>query len=700
MIDGNNNIIGSAATGSDGSYTIQMDGPTTVGIKLAKPPKLPMMDYDRLEYEIYRTKQDGSIFFKVVTLPISNENTNDYVYFEDTVADISLTEADPVSVSTVGAELATAIDEPLRAKYITSANNRLILGNLKDSPRAEVQIYRPSTEANLQDLTFTFTNTKSEINYKFLNSSDAVTAIAIDGTLTTGKTLTADYWYYLYISADNDLSPEPLGWFRAESSTKLKDYSGGAYSLSPDVFIVEGDENTIPIYSGAEFSDDDSAYQSGDNQLMIPAKLVNAINATQFHLNNFSLSGEGKTDSAQLGRFSIRSLDNSAFNMSITGTDLFNKASVFVNNNPVSSGETVQSVETKYASRMLVSFPNFAEISDRPRAIIPEDSLSVIDVNSADGQEITGIIPFFGESTSQDSRKQDIVICFKENSIYAVNVTTRIITKIDSRGIGCNAPNSIAAVPNGIIFVSRSGVYRLNRSFDVIWVGRYLDRVWQNTNLNKLDLVTGHVYPQEKQYRLSVPVNSDEQAADVYVYEYGDEAAGQIGAWTTFTNIPSTGWASDGINSFFGSWTGKVFTIRNTGTDSDYRDDNEPVVFEGIYRGLDFGSPGRRKLVRAVISHFRVLKTDSNTKLEVGVDLTDEFRSTEAFTLQDRVEDGLSTIIGSKVKSVRQNFPVQKGVYFQVKYSNGAIDTPVALAGITFRVMGLDYTGITSAADT
>jgi len=111
---------------------------------------------------------------------------------------------------------------------------------------------------------------------------------------------------------------------------------------------------------------------------------------------------------------------------------------------------------------MLVSFQNFGEIFDRPRAIIPADSLSVVDVNSADGQEITGVIPFFGESTSQDSRKQDIVICFKENSIYAVNVTTRTITKIDSRGVGCNAPNSIAAVPNGIIFAARSGIYRIN----------------------------------------------------------------------------------------------------------------------------------------------------------------------------------------------------------------------------------------------
>jgi len=208
------------------------------------------------------------------------------------------------------------------------------------------------------------------------------------------------------------------------------------------------------------------------------------------------------------------------------------------------------------------------------------------------------------------------------------------------------------------------------------------------------------VYPQEKQYRLSVAVGTDVTASEVYTYEYGDEQAGQVGAWTKFNNIPSTGWASDGVESYFGSTKGRMYTIRNTDTDADYRDDAAAVAFEGLYRGLDFGAPGTRKIVRAVISHFRVLKTDSATVMEVGVDLMDEFSATSSFTLQDSVEDGLSTIIGSKVKSIRQNLPTQKGIYFQVKYTNSAIDTPISLAGITFRVIGLDYTGIAQAAET
>ncbi len=714
LIDANNNIIGSAASGVDNNYTIQMTDSTTVGIKLAKPGTLPLFDYNRLEYEVYRTKQDGAVFFKVATISVDYTDGNNYVYFEDTVADESLFEDDPVSTSTFGAEIATAIDEPLRARFITSANNRLILGNLKDSPRAEVQIFRPKTEltaADLADVRFELTNTTGTIEYTFTNTAgQAVSRVQPDGTLTGPAGLTAGNWVYLYKTSETDGAPEYLGWHILETSTKLANYAGSKDYTGPDaptdVFIIEGSATSIPIWAGNEFSDDNSAYQDitaqgGGTQLTIQSKFINALNATQYNLTGFNLAGEGRTDISEAGRFNIKALDNVSFTLKITSANLLSESTVYVNNIQISSGDSVVSIEQAYNSRMLVSFPNFAEVFDRPRAVIAEDSQSVIDVNSADGQEITGIIPFFGDSTSQDSRKQDIVICFKENSIYAVNVSTRRVTKIDSRGVGCNAPNSIAAVPNGIIFASKSGVYRLNRSFDVIWVGRFIDRLWQeNTNLDQLELATGHVYPQQQQYRLSVPVGNDAFNTEVYTYQYGDEAQGRSGSWTRFDNIPSTGWASDGSESYFGSTKGRMYTIRNTDTDSDFRDDGGGISMECLYRGLHFGAPGRRKVVRSIVSHFRVLKTDSGTTMNVGVDLTDEFKPTSSFKLQDSVEDGLSTIISSKVKSIRQNLPSQRGVYFQLQYINQAIDTPVELTSITFKVAGLDTQGITQAAET
>lgn len=711
LIDANNNIIGSAVSGSNNDYVIEMTDETVVGIRLAKPPKLDMFDYDRLEYEIYRTVQSGSVFYKVATIKVpqtpraGGPSTEGYVYFEDTVSDDQLSEPDPISASTLGAELATAVDEPLRAKFITSANNRLVLGNLKDNPSVDVRIFRPTTElsdADLDGLTFTFTDSTSTINYQFKSNTDSLNGVTVTGSgIFSGLTssFTQGHWYYIGTTG-TESSPIKYGWFKARAGNALHLYPSSLTSYGSDDFIIAGTADTIPLPALNETTDGDAGYQSGGNQLKISNTLVNAINATQFELENFALVGEGRTDSAELGRFTVRSVDNTNFSLTITHSaspNLFGNATVFINNIQASSGTAIASEEQSYASRMLVSFPSFPEIFDRPRAIIPEDSLSVIDVNSADGQEITGIIPFFGESTSQDSSKQDIVICFKENSIYAVNIRTRVITKIDSRGVGCDAPGSIAAVPNGIIFAHRSGVYRLNRGFDVIWVGRYLSRVWnENTNLNQLALAQGHVYPQEKQYRLSVPVGTDARATEVYVYEYGDEAAGQVGAWTRFNNIPSTGWASDGTESYFGSSIGKVFTIRNTRTNSDYRDDDQPVQWSGTYRAVDFNAPGTRKLLRAVITHFRVLIADRGTTLEVATDLTDGFSPTTSFVLQDSIE----TTLSNKITSIRQNVDNQKGVYYQLRYQNATIDTPVELAGITFRVAGLDYTGIKQASET
>ncbi len=707
IIDANNNIIGSAVTGSNNDYVVTMTDDTTVGIKLAIPPQLPLLDYDRLEYEIFRTKQDGSVFFRVATIPITYDGTG-YVYFEDTVADSELFEDDPVSTSTFGAELATATEEPLVAKYVTSANNRLVLGNLKDKNRVNIEILRPSTEltsGQLNTLNFAFTTGNATLQYRFNSATSSLAGETVNTSGVFGSSLfTAGTWYYIGTTKTTDFTPEGYGWFKAVSDTTLNLLPAASISYGAGDFLVTGSPNTVPIFTGDETTDGDAGYQSGGNQIKIQTKLINAINATQYEAGNLALAGEGRTDASELGKFSIKSLTNEVFSLTITHSaspSLFDRSTVLVNNTKVSSAEITLSVTQSYGSRLLVSFQNFPEVFDRPRAVIPADSQSVIDVNSADGQEITGIIPFFGESTSQDSRKQDIVICFKENSIYAVNVTTRTITKIDSRGVGCNAPNSIAAVPNGIVFAAKSGVYRLNRSFDVIWVGRYLDRVWnENTNLDQLDLATGHVYPQEKQYRLSVPVNQDERATEVYTYEYGDEQAGQVGAWTRYTNIPSTGWASDGTESYFGSSTGRVYTIRNTGTDSDFRDDDAGILWDCTYRGLDFGAPGIRKLLRAIVSHFRVLKQDSGTTLEVATDLTDSFTGTTAFTLTVPVDDGLSTLVNTKVKTIRQSIPNQKGVFYQVRYKNESIDTPVALAGITFHVAGLKYTGITQAVDT
>jgi hypothetical protein len=75
------------------------------------------------------------------------------------------------------------------------------------------------------------------------------------------------------------------------------------------------------------------------------------------------------------------------------------------------------SASTKlFTSRVLVSYQNFPEMFDNPFAD-QADSDSVVDVNSADGQDITGVIPFFGDAVFGGGQVEDILVVFKTNSI-------------------------------------------------------------------------------------------------------------------------------------------------------------------------------------------------------------------------------------------------------------------------------------------
>lgn len=713
LFDANNNRIGSATSGVNNAYVIDLEEKfSTVGVKIAIPPRVRLLDYERLEVQTYRTTQEGEVFFLLRTDSVPYTDGSAYIYFEDTAADNTLTQPDFLAAATFGAELPTAIEEPLRAKYITSANNRMVLGNVKDYPKVDMEYIDRNPGLDLLRLEFVGDTT---IAYEFASSGGRVLESHIEsssGQLTvgandgSGSTVSADTWVYIFNdNPNNNTNLSVAGWYKGDH------VFAATSDITDHKVIVGSSANTVPIADREDDYNSANAGWRGSSPRLQFLKLARAINSTAGQLDgpNWLRAEGGLFEQSESGRVSVRSL-SSDFVLNIDNTFAVEESFLLINGTQYSLEDnapleepavSVSSQATKYPSRMLVSFANFPEIFDRPRAEVETDSLSVIDVNSSDGQEITGIIPFFGESTSQDSQKQDIVICFKENSIYAVNIRSRQITKIDSRSLGCDAPYSIAAVPNGIIFANRSGVYRLNRGFDVIWVGNKLDREWdERVNFDQIRLATGHVYAEKQQYRLSVPVESNDRATEVYVYNYGDERSGQIGAWSTFNNIPSTGWASDGTDSFFGSSEGRVFVIRDTGTDADYRDDDQPVSWSGTYRATDFDAPGKRKILRAVISQFRVLKQDAGTTLEVAVDMTSDFVPTTAFTLAQPADDNLSSVTSQKVKTIRQNVGNQKGVYYQLRYSNATIDTPLELSGISYKVAGLKYTGITQAAET
>jgi hypothetical protein len=364
------------------------------------------------------------------------------------------------------------------------------------------------------------------------------------------------------------------------------------------------------------------------------------------------------------------------------------EANIFVRGSLRTASEEVVATTRVFPSRVLVSYANYPELFDNPYGD-ENNSTSVIDVNPADGQQITGVIPFFGESVFGQGQAEDLVVVFKTNSIYLIDIRTRDKKKIQSRGLGCTAPYSIASTRDGIIFANEAGIYRLNQNQTISYVGKYVERLWEDTvNTDQLSIMTGHHYGRGRKYKLSAPVGSGTTNSAVLVYDHQREGKDQeFGGWTRYDNHPATGWANLGNDAFFGSTSGNVFSVRKLNEASDYRDDSTAITMTAILRAEDFGAPGIRKIINSINTHFQLRRTSmTGTTISVSADLDGTFTSLGSFTL---TRDGVA-----KLESVLSSLPRRKMQYLQIKLVNSTKDEDVVIAGVDYRVAGLSEKGL------
>ena len=746
-VDANNNIIASAVTGSN-DFTIELGASAGVRVKTVSLPAWDIYDYDRLEVEIYRTLADQpGPYYRITTIPMSYNSGDGYIDYVDSMSDDELTNIrlDAVNSALLGAELGTTFSEPLRSKYVTSTDNRLILGNIKDYPELDIRIEELGTATNLttsdlDNITFSFrrddsgtasaTDMSEFVKYEFLTSSSgSISSIAenagTDFTVTTGAAhgLTPGDWVYLFHNAagNNDLTY--AGWWQCGTgttgSTIVVKYTGAVSGAGePNTWVKATSGVDIPVYLGDDFNSEDLNYnlQTIAPRITASRRLTMAINASMRMVDR-TLSGQetftpwivanGGGDYAP-GQIVVRQprVDSNTFEVILdSSANVGTEFNIFVNSILRSASAEVSATTRLYPSRILISFPNYAEIFDNPTAIVDSQSLSAVDVNSSDGQEITGIIPFFGESVSRDSRKEPFVVVFKTNSVYLVNTETRQITRLETQGLGCTAPGSISVSRAGIFFANDSGIYKINRSLQMEYVGENEERNWEeNVNRDRLDLAQGHHYSAGRQYKLSVPIGSTStENSEVYVYDWTDEAsqAGK-GSWTRFDAHDSTGWANLGRDAYWSSTRGRVFSIRRVGDETDFRDDDQPISFNFTYRAIDFGNAGSRKAIANVTTHFRVIRTTEGTSLLLAPDLSNTFETTTGFRIVDATQssDGLSDEQGRKVLTMRSSMNKRKLTWLQIKWTNNSIDEPLEIAGFDVKVGALSRKGQVEAADT
>lgn len=747
-VDVNNNIVASAVTSSQ-DLAVELTGNAAVLLKAVGLPAFDNFDYNRIELQIYRTallRSDGTttpVFYLVTTLPLDFDNTQGYVEFRDSFTDSDITQAsnlDLVNTALLGAELGINWSGPLRSKYTTSLNNRLILGNVRDFSELDIQIVGDANLGNstlagdtllfLKDGTdiATTTDMHNRVKYEWKNGptgnvsnfTPGTNDFSFDTSIATGAA-TGDWIYLTYSSvATTGRILTYSGWWQIASVagvTVTVNLVGAAVAASyPDRYVIATDPTDVPVLLG---TDGNLGQVNGDSFDLFDStrRLALAINATMRQVDN-TLSGmenwtpwilsRSGNDLTTAGRIVVRS--GRALDTTLAVKPVFSGYSLFINSSKRTSGVTTLSSTKVFPSRILISYPNYPTIFDSPTAILDTDSQSAIDINSADGQEITGILPFFGEAAFGAAQQSQVLVVFKTNSIYLVDIGEKAkgniaVQRIETEGLGCTAPYSIAVTKKGIMFANESGVYCLRRDQAIEYTGKYLERIWtEQVSLDNLAMAQGHHYGIGRSYKLSVPYADTTDTTTGYIensqvlrYDHTQEQEGAaLGAWGRYDNHPATGWANLSSDAFFGATSGKVYRIRNSGQASDYRDAADPIAFKLDLRPNGFGNTGIRKVIDAVVVNYRAGSENMGTTLSYSLDTEQEYSDTSSYTVGNNVKNlnGMGDTVGQDITTIAHSLERRRGVYLAIRIENNTLDENIEISGVDFKVGGLETQGI------
>jgi hypothetical protein len=607
-------------------------------------------------------------------------------------------------------------------------------------------------DANTIKLASSYANAlaNSDIGALFSKATGADLSLMIrymDGFLVEEAGVTVDgfadgRWVYLYQSS-TDTSLAYSGWYQVASNEvggdhtiyfRQKNSKAVYYTATTEVdrLLYSANSYSLPVPCNAAGAIDYNYSQSLFNivtseKLSNWIKLSHAINASMSN-TDIQISGQ-ETFRPWIAAFSgnyypVETLELISYTPSLLTNSSFHiymsaplTTSIFVNGyleSYISSGSSVLSItdspvsyEAVFPSRILQSYQNFPEIFDNIEVQEENNSDSVIDVNSADGQQITGLLPFFADTAFGGAQKGSIVTVFKENSIYLVDLASKDSGiqnkhKINSHGIGCTFPASIAASKDAIFFANSTGLFAIRPDLSVQYVGKYIERLWKNTVDNSYtDFAAGHHDDITQRYLLSVTAVGDTENDMALAYHHVEETQDKLGAWTRYDNVPSIGWANLDGNEYFAGVDRALYRTRRVGEIYDYQDDGAAISAEITLRALDFGDTSLRKLVRQATGIYRVPSQVNSISLSVARNLDTSFESCQAFSI-DKVTNlnNLSDYGTKKVRTIVHNLPQERGTFFQLKLVANGLNETIDLIGYDFRVGALTDAGNYSAGDT
>jgi len=371
------------------------------------------------------------------------------------------------------------------------------------------------------------------------------------------------------------------------------------------------------------------------------------------------------------------------------------KYDVYINNLLKTKTSDVSEIRS-FNSRICASYRNNPEIFND--CYSAEDrSRQVIDINPADGQEITAAVQFFGSSAFGAAQLSQSLVVFKTNSVYLVDIPSNSVQKLQTQGQGCTAPSSVAVTKNGIFFANESGVYRLDTNMRIMWVGRAIDGIWKS-GIDKTDmsLLAGHNYVQKRRYKLSYPVKGDSVNSRAFVYDNAREELKEVGSWTVYDNHPALGWCNQTADSLFAGTDGRVYKIRNRDEASDYRDDDKGIPLSFTFGATSFQLPDERKITDSVTVQFQnEYGTLSGIKVLTEQSLSGIFNLSGTVTIP---EDTAIKSEGDEKKestTIRFSLPQRKGTHVRTKIEKEAIkDESFQISSLTYGVRTTGSDGV------
>lgn len=222
-----------------------------------------------------------------------------------------------------------------------------------------------------------------------------------------------------------------------------------------------------------------------------------------------------------------------------------------------------------------------------------------IDVRKNDGDKITGITRF-----------QDLVIVFKEKSIYQLTFDDSGLPIIDliTGSTGCVSHRSIDNVENDIYFLSREGVRVLGNEADYFASIRtsIISKRIQNTidSINPLYYEKANAHYYDNKYFLSIPANSNNSdISKTLVYDR------QFQAWSVWDNFDANAFLqyTDASNITYLYFLDDDGTKVYKWTPGTYNDNGVAINCYLVSKAFDLGNPDITKYFLDVGLVFRQL---------------------------------------------------------------------------------------------